>query len=414
MNKTDLAAENGLLHRRAFLKGGLIATGALTFANVAADERKAWMRQPGLGMEGYSHRSRFESDIVRQGIGSQVGTTGSGASRTPLEHLQGTITPSALHFERHHSGVPDIDPSQHSLIVHGAVKQPLEFSLEALDRYPHVTRQCFIECSGNSAALLAPDPSDASVSEIHGLISQSEWTGVPIRALLEEAGLTEDAAWLVAEGADAARLNRSVPLSKIMDDALIALYQNGERIRPQQGYPMRLLLPGYEGNMSVKWLHRLQVSSQPALSRQETSKYTDMYADGKAQVFTFPMGVKSVITAPSPGLKLTDKGLYEIRGLAWSGQGRVRQVEVSADGGRTWAEAQIDGPRLDKSVVRFRVPWLWSGRPVQLMSRASDDSGRQPTRDEILERKGSRFFYHYNAIQTWQVDVKGGLTNVYA
>lgn len=414
MSEIKYAADNGLIHRRAFLKGGVAIGGALTFSNVVADERKPWMKSPGTGMEEYSSRSRYEDHVVRVGNSSAPGTTGAGATRTPLEHLQGTITPSALHFERHHSGVPDIDPSEHTLTVHGAVKQPLRFSLETLDRYPHVTRQCFIECSGNSAALLAPQARDLSASMAHGLISQSEWTGVPVRLLLEEAGVDADAAWVVAEGADAARLNRSVPLQKMLDDALIALYQNGERIRPQQGYPMRLLLPGYEGNMSVKWLHRLQVSAQPALSRQETSKYTDMYADGRAEVFTFPMSIKSVITSPSPGLKMTGKGIYEIRGLAWSGDGKVEGVEVSADGGQTWAKAQVDGPVLDKSVVRFRLPWRWDGGPAKLLSRAWDAQGRQPTRDELLKARGDRFFYHYNAIQVWQVAADGSLKNVYA
>ena len=406
------AAKN-LLDRRAFLKGGALATGALAFSQTIADERKPWMQSPGLGMEGYSARSRFEHDVVRVGNTSQPGTTGSGGTRTPLDQLQGTITPSGLHFERHHSGVPDIDPAQHTLTVHGAVKQPLRFSVESLDRYPHVTRQCFIECSGNSAVQLSPQAADRSVSVIHGLVSQSEWTGVPVRYLLEEAGVDADANWVVAEGGDAARLNRSIPLDKMLDDALIALYQNGERIRPQQGYPMRLLLPGYEGNTSVKWLHRLHVAKQPALSRQETSKYTDIYSDGRAQVFTFPMQVKSVITSPSPGYKLPAKGIYEIRGLAWSGEGKIKDVEISVDGGQSWAQALLDGPILDKSVVRFRLPWRWDGAPCTILSRARDGEGRQPTRDEIINDKGKRFFYHYNAIQAWAVSEDGTLKNVY-
>ena len=410
---TDYGAGNGLLHRRAFLKGGAIAAGSLAFAPLHADETKPWMQAPGLGLEGYSEPSRFEADVVRQGFSNQPGTTGSGASRTPLESLQGSITPSALHFERHHSGVPEIDPRQHALTIHGAVDQALRFDLETLDRYPHVTRLCFIECSGNSATLLGDQPKDLSAGHIHGLLSQSEWTGVPLSILLDEAGLKPNAGWIVAEGADAARLNRSVPLAKVMDDALVALYQNGERIRPQQGYPMRLLLPGYEGNMSVKWLHQVQVTDRPALSRQETSKYTDLYADGTAEVFTFPMSVKSVITTPSPGHKLIKNGLYEIRGLAWSGRGRVTQVEVSADEGQSWTKAQIDGPLLDKSAVRFRLPWRWSGGPTRLLSRAWDAQGAQPTRTQLLADRGNQFFYHYNAIQAWQVSADGGLSNAY-
>jgi sulfane dehydrogenase subunit SoxC len=402
--------------RRFFLSAGLGAAGGLGLltAAPASAARPEWMMAPGAPMSGYGTPSGHEAHVTRVGIGSQPGTTGSGASRTPLEQLNGTITPSGLHFERHHSGVPDIDPDRHSLVLHGAVKRPLKFTMEALDRYPMISRLQFLECSGNSGALIAPDPPQTSCGELHGLVSASEWTGIPLAALLEEAGLEPGARWIVAEGADAARMSRSVPLEKALDDAMLALYQNGERLRPEQGYPVRLFLPGWEGNMSVKWLRQLKVTTQPAMTKDETSKYSDLQADGSALLFTFPMAVKSVITSPSPGLALTRRGLYQISGLAWSGAGRIRRVEVSADGGASWADAALDTPVLPKQLTRFRAAWRWSGQPATLLSRATDETGSvQPTRDSVLAGRGSRAFYHYNGIQAWQVRDTGEVGNVY-
>ncbi len=247
---------------------------------------------------------------------------------------------------------------------------------------------------------------------IHGLVSGSEWTGIPVSALLDEAGVDPGARWVVAEGADAARMNRSVPLEKMLDDALLVLYQNGERLRPENGYPLRLLLPGYEGNISVKWLHRLQVSDIPAMSRQETSKYADLKHDGRTEAFTLPMDVKSVITSPAPGLAMQGAGYYQISGLAWSGRGAVRKVEVSADGGKSWARAALDEPVLSKALTRFRLAWRWNGAPCVLQSRAYDDAGRQPVRGDWLAQR--RSFYHYNAVQSWQVGSDGTIGNSYA
>ena len=244
------------------------------------------------------------------------------------------ITPSSLHFERHHSGIPDIDPDAHRLLIHGLVDRALFFDMDALSRYPMVSTIRFIECSGNSRlAGLAPEPVGGTCGELHGLISCSEWTGVPLSVLLDEAGVDPTAHWILAEGADAAAMTRSVPLAKAMDDALVAIYQNGERLRPENGYPARLFLPGYEGNTSVKWLRRIKVTAAPMMTREETSKYTDLLPDGRSLMFSFPMEVKSVITSPSPGLELAGPGLYQISGMAWSGLGRIARVEVSADGG---------------------------------------------------------------------------------
>lgn len=413
------SAGNGLLDRRLFLNLGLAGMGitlspVLKASSLSAREpRKTWMQTPGRALGDYGQPSQHEAGVVRENYSQQVGTLGSGASRTPLQDLQGTITPSGLHFERHHSGIPDIHPEQLQISIQGLVKQPLQFSLNDLARYPLTTKTYFLECSGNSAVNLGPTPAHLSCGGIHGLVSASQWTGVPVSYLLDEAGIHSNAKWVVAEGADAARMNRSIPLDKMLDDALLALYQNGERLRPEQGYPVRLFLPGYEGNTSVKWLHRLEVSAQPAMSRQETSKYTDLNPDGKAEMFTFDMGVKSVITSPSGEQQLTSKGYYEISGLAWSGAGPVRKVEVSADGGKTWALAQLEEPVLDKSLTRFRIPWQWDGSPSTLLSRASDANHSQPTRADYTNTRGTSGFYHYNAIQAWHVAADGGIHNAY-
>jgi len=246
-------------------------------------------------------------------------------------------------------------------------------------------------------------------------VSCSEWTGVRLSTLLEEAGVEPGAAWIVAEGADAASMSRSVPLGKAMDDALVCLYQNGERIRPSNGYPVRLLLPGFEGNMNVKWLRRIKLTAAPVMTKDETSKYTILLQDGKAWQFVFPLEVKSIITRPSPGLGLKAPGFAEISGLAWSGNGRIRQVEVSADGGQSWAKAALQEPVLPKALTRFRMPWQWNGGPAVLQSRATDDTGMvQPNRAQFIAERGLRGIYHFNAIASWRIDEKGQAANAYA
>jgi len=422
-NLEEPVAGNGLLHRRLFLAqtGAVLSAGTLGLLAAqpaqaqTGQARPPWMRAPGMGMSSYGSRARYEEGIQRS-TGSAPGTDGAGASRTPLEHLEGIITPSALHFERHHSGVPDIDPEAHRLLIHGLVERPLFFDMDALSRYPMISRIQFIECSGNSrVAGLIPEPVAGTCSSLHGLVSCSEWTGVPLAVLLDEAGVDPQAGWILAEGSDAAAMSRSVPMAKAMDDAMIALYQNGERIRPENGYPMRLFLPGYEGNMSVKWLRRIKVTAGPTMTKDETSKYSDLLADGTSLMFTFPMEVKSVITSPSPGLLLQGPGLYEISGIAWSGAGRIARVEVSADGGRTWGEAAMAEPVLDKALARFRMAWRWNGAPAVIMSRAVDETGAvQPTRDAVIAEKGMKFAYHYNGIQAWSIEADGQAVNTYA
>jgi len=418
------AAENGLLDRRIFLRSGLAALGAaggLALGSPGAaraagpPETPPWTQYPGGPFSGYGVPAKYESKVTRGLIRSQPGTTGSGASRSPLEALEGMITPSGLHFERHHSGVPDIDPEQHRLLIHGMVKRPLIFTMDALMRYPMLSHVHFMECSGNSQLMYGPTPPALRAGEIHGLVSGTEWTGVPLRMLLEEAGADPAASWLLAEGADAAAMSRSVPMAKAMDDALIAVYQNGERLRPENGYPVRLFLPGYEGNMSVKWLRRIKVTSTPTMTKDETSRYTDLQADGKSLMFTYPMEVKSVITRPSPGVALQGPGLYEVSGIAWSGSGTITKVEVSADGGQTWAEAALSAPVLPRALTRFRIPWKWSGGPAIVKSRATDSTGEvQPTRDRLVAEHGTNVVFHYNAIQAWGIAPNGEVKNVYA
>lgn len=418
----EQVAGNGLLHRRLFLTdsaalAGAAGLGFMTARPAAAQaplEVPEWMKVPGAAMSGYGSPSPHEEHVQRS-FSSRPGTVGSGGSRTPHELLEGIITPSALHFERHHNGIPAIDPGRHRLVIHGLVARPLMFDLDSLSRYPLVSRIQFLECSGNSRANDAPEPPQGAASEIHGLVSCSDWTGVPLSVLLDEAGVDPQARWIVAEGADAAAMTRSVPMAKALDDAVIALYQNGERLRPDNGYPMRLFLPGYEGNMSIKWLRRIEVTAAPMMTREETSKYTDLLPDGRALQFTFQMGVKSVITSPSGGLEMQAPGLYQISGIAWSGAGRIRRVEVSADGGQSWAEAALTDPVLPLSLTRFRMPWRWDGGPAVLQSRATDETGAvQPTRTVLLAERGGNYSYHHNAIQSWLVSAAGTVSNVYA
>ena len=408
------ARRRRFLTRSASVAGTLAAGGAV--ANAAAQEVPPWMKTMGTPMRAYGTPSSFEKAVQRPFASGYASVTpGAGSSRTPHQSLEGTITPNGLHFERHHNGVPDIDPAKHELLIHGMVNRPLVFNLATLSRYPMISRVHFVECSGNSGGNAGANPPQATAGAIHGLASVSEWTGVPLSLLLNEAGVAPGAQWILAEGADAAVMSRSVPLTKCMDDAMIALYQNGERVRPEQGYPMRLLLPGWEGNMSVKWLRRIKVTNEPTHTKDETSKYSDLQPDGKARQFTFELGVKSIITFPSFGHKLDRHGLYEISGIAWSGAGRIAKVEISADGGATWRDAPLQGPIYSKSFTRFRLPWEWAGTAATLQSRATDEKGNvQPTRTAFTSQYVAGMNYHNHYIQTWGVAADGSISNVHA
>jgi sulfane dehydrogenase subunit SoxC len=387
---------------------GAAGVGVLsTRANIAT------ARELGAGRRPYGERSTFEKS--ERSFGSSV-TPGTGSSTTPLQDLHGIITPSSLHFERHHAGVPEIDPRNHRLLIEGLVANPLVFSMADLLRLPSVSRIHFIECAGNSYREHEGRP-ESDVQKSHGLLSCSEWTGVPLKVLLEEAGLTPSARWIVAEGADACRLSRSVPLEKAFDDALVVFGQNGEALRPEQGYPLRLLVPGWEGNVNIKWLCRLRVVTQADMSREESAAYTDLMPDGTARRFTFVMEAKSVITRPSGGQTLQGPGFYEIAGLAWSGRGRITRVEVSTNGGTSWINAELNEPVLSKALTRFVMPWRWDGEEAVLQSRCVDETGYvQPTREQLIAIRGLRpgpdSFNHYNGIKQWFVHESGQVSHL--
>ena len=317
------------------------------------------------------------------------------------------ITPSALHFERHHSGVPAIDPATHELLVHGLVERPLKFSLAELKRLPAVSRIHFIECAGNTGREHVGRPYE-DPQKSHGLLSCSEWTGVRLKTLLDEVGVKPEARWLVAEGMDAGRLNRSLPLDKALDDVLVAYGQNGEALRPEQGYPVRLVVPGWEGNVSIKWLGRIELTREPMMTRDETAYYTDLLPNGKARWFTFVMEAKSIIIRPAGGQRLSAPGFHEISGLAWSGRGKISRVEVSTDGGNRWSDADLNEPILSKALTCFRLPWQWDGKPTSLLSRCTDETGYiQPTREALLAARGIHAPDHYNGIKSWYVHADG-------
>lgn len=358
----------------------------------------------------YGSPSPFEAEVRRRLPEIPLAVPpvqGSSWSFTPLQDLRSFVTPNGLVYERHHGGVPAIDPTRHRLVVHGLVERNMLFTVDDLLRFPAVSRFHFLECSGNSDSEFE-GPGGWTPQFSHGLVSCCQWTGVSLRQVLAETGLRRRARWLLAEGADAAAMTRSIPLEKALDDCLVVYAQNGERLRPEQGYPLRLLVPGFEGNMNVKWLRRLEVGDQPFQTREETSRYTDLLADGKARQFTFVMEAKSVIVSPAGGQTLAGKGPHEIRGLAWSGRGRITRVDVSVDGGRNWRPALLDSPVLPKCLTYFRLPWKWYGKPAILASRAIDETGYvQPTHKQLVDVRGTHSVYHYNGIKAWRVEADG-------
>jgi sulfane dehydrogenase subunit SoxC len=347
-------------------------------------------------------RSPFETP-TRAPYGETVGN-----SLTPLQDLTGVITPSDLHFERHHAGIPAIDPDRHTLTIHGLVDRPLTFTLDDLKRFPQAVRTYFIECSGNGRAAYRDPKPDMTPQKVSGMISTSEWTGVPLATLFREVGASPKAKWFLAEGGDACLMTRSVPIAKAYDDAMIVWAQNGEPLRPAQGYPMRLLLPGWEGNINVKWLRRLELGMAPWMTRWETSKYTDPRPDHKADMFTFAQQPKSIITAPGYPREVKERGWHAVNGLAWTGKGKITRVEVSTDGGKNWSDAEILGEVRPKAAVRFQQMWEWKGQETILLSRATDETGEvQPTRTALIAKRGIGTDYHFNQIVGWKVERTG-------
>jgi sulfane dehydrogenase subunit SoxC len=424
----EVVAGNGLLDRRALLGRGILIAGAAAAgaggaASAAAEPLKdaPWTTAPGATTPVLQTPSRFEKDVVRA-LSNPNGEPRTQHARTPHQLLNGTITPNSLHFTILHTGIPDIDPAQHRLVIHGMVRQPKVFTLETLARYPMVTRNHFVECGGNSGPLFNNEPVQATVQQLHGLCSCAEWTGVLLSTLLDEVGVDPKATWMVTEGADSSALDRSTPVKKGFDDAMIALYQNGERLMPGNGYPMRLLLPGWEGNMNTKFLRRIKLTDQPAMSYYETRNYSPLLPDGKAYRFYFINEVKSFITRPSFGQTLNDKGYCEISGIAFSGNGRIAKVLVSADGGKSWAPAALQEPVHPRAFTRFTMPWRWDGQPVVLTSRAWDEAGNaQPLRADFVAVRGQTKQptknpfpnNHYNSLTSWGIDSKGEIKHVY-
>jgi sulfane dehydrogenase subunit SoxC len=407
--------------RRRFLAAGLGAVAAGAADRAFAGNPKNlppnipnWTRSlgDGVAVRAYGKPSKFEKHVIRRDVQWLTASRESSVSFTPLHELDGIITPNGLCFERHHGGIAEIDPQDYRLIVHGLVDKPLMLTLADLKRYPRVNRIYFLECAANSGMEWRGAQLNGC-QYTHGMVHCVEYTGVPLRILLEEAGLKTNAKWLLAEGADSASMTRSLPLGKALDDCLVAYRMNGEMLRPEQGYPVRLVVPGWEGNMWVKWLRRIKVGDEPWYTREETSKYTDLLENGIARKFTFVMDAKSVITSPSPQMPVREKGFLVISGLAWSGRGKVKRVDVSLDGGRNWREAKIDGLVLDKACVRFYAEIDWNGEDLLLQSRAVDDTGYvQPTREELRKIRGVNSIYHNNGIATWHLKPDGEVENV--
>jgi sulfane dehydrogenase subunit SoxC len=423
--------EQGLVRRR--LSRRTVLAGAVGLAGAAATGKVALAQQTfdspaelpdpsldpttvqGMGSSAYGFRSPFEEHVQRSG---QLRRT---SSLTPHDQLEGIITPNALHFERHHAGVPNIDPARYRLVIHGAVGRSMVYTLDELKRFPSVSRILFLECSGNGSSgymgtTEAGTVRDATAQSIDGLTSTAEWTGVKLSTLLDQVKPTNEGRWMLAESMDAARMTRSVPIEKAWDDAIIAYAQNGEAIYPAHGYPVRLILPGWEGNINAKWLRRLELGPEPFMTREETSKYTDPVGDEPvARMFTWDMDAKSMITYPTGAHQLSGPGFYEVHGLAWSGRGMITRVEISPDGGTTWYEAQLQEPVLSKAHTRFRFPWTWNGQPAVLQSRATDETGYvQPTREAYIAVRGTRTSYHYNNIRSWQVNADGTIKQILA
>lgn len=413
--------------RRAFLKTGIAGGAAALSGAAVAGQHGAgnsanqppnvpdWTRSlgDGVAVRPYGKPSKHEAHVIRRDVEWLTASRESSVSFTPLHELDGIITPNGLGFERHHSGIAEIDPADYRLIVHGLVDKPLIFTLDDLKRMPRVSRAHFCECAANSGMEWRGAQLNGC-QYTHGMVHCVMYTGVPLKTLLDEAGLKPKAKWLLLEGGDAAAMTRSLPLQKALDDAIVAYRMNGEMLYPEHGYPARIVLPGWEANMWVKWLRRIEVGDEPWHHREETSKYTDLLENGKARRFTFVMDAKSIITSPSPQAPVHHKsGLTVLSGIAWSGRGKIARVDVSLDGGRNWKPAKIDGPVWDKALTRFYYEFDWNGSELLLQSRAMDDTGYvQPSKDALRKIRGVNSIYHNNGIQTWHLQKNGEVENV--
>lgn len=408
---------NSRLSRRGLLAGSVGAAGLAVTGRASADTlADVPERAPGDVLGGHSERSQYVhiSRIPEATPGKRnVDPADAINSKTPIGQLTGSITPADLHYERSHAGVPDLDPALHRLLIHGMVNKPLVLTVDELRAMPSISRVVFIECTGNGWENWKKADGNLTVQHTHGLISTNEWTGVPLRVLLELVGRDPESTWMLAEGGDGAAVARSIPLTReIMDEAIVAYGQNGEPLRPAHGFPIRLVVPGFEGNMNIKWLRRLKLGNQPWMTRWETARYTQLLANGKAMQFQLRQEVNSVITAPS-GMMEIKPGYNRITGLAWSGHGKIEKVEISTDGGQTWSAAQLNFPVLPKAQTRFQMDWAWDGKPTKILSRSTDEAGNlQPDRKTLIDKMGENALFHYNARQTWSIDGVGKVRNV--
>lgn len=414
---TTIRDRRQFLRNGAALAGAALAAGTVGVSRASAEtlEVPASNKEMGRTLEPatYGMPSKYEANVKRRRSDVFVNKQNwSDWSMTPLQDQIGIVTPNGLFFERHHAGIPDIDPDKHLLVIHGMVKQPLKFTMSDLMRYPSVSKFHFMECSGNGLTDWTKAASK-TVQQSHGLLSCAQWTGVPLSWLLDEAGLQDGAKWILLEGADGSGHLRSIPIEKAMGDALLVYGMNGERLRPENGYPLRAFFPGWEGNVCIKWLRRIKVGDQPWNVRSETARYTDPMPEGKWRQFSFVMECKSVITRPSGGMKMYGPGPYEVEGFAWSGNGSIKAVDVTFDGGKNWVEAQLEDPVLDRCLTRFRYRWKWDGGPAKIASRAIDSTGYvQPTVQDIAKSRAlAGFVQHHNGIFPWSIAADGEVKN---
>ena len=410
--------------RRSFLKGSVAVGGAALTASTTANasepdplitEMQEWAQFTGDGVDAtpYGLPIDFESDVVRRNVEWLTADTISSVNFTPIHALDGTITPQGCAFERHHSGAIELRKEDYRLMINGLVEKPLIFTYEDLERFPRENHVYFCECAANTGMEWAGAQLNGA-QFTHGMIHNMEYTGIPLRTLLNEAGIKPEGSWVFVEGADASSNGRSIPLEKALDDVFVAFKANGEALRKEHGYPVRLVVPGWEGNMWVKWLRRVEVTDQPIESREETSKYTDTLADGTSRKWTWVMDAKSVITSPSPQAPIKHKsGPLVVSGLAWSGHGAITRVDVTLDGGKNWYQARLAKPGETKALTRFYLDIDWNGKEMFLQSRAHDETGYvQPTKEQLRKVRGLNSIYHNNCIQTWWVKKGGEVENV--
>jgi sulfane dehydrogenase subunit SoxC len=414
--------------RRDFIRGAFAAAGAAAAVPLAraaggdANILELPEHSKGLGQavatEGYGKPSQYETNVQRRHSPGLTQTTQASVSFAPLQSLFGIVTPSGLHFERHHQGWWDVDPSKHRLMLNGSddkiMRRPMVFTMDELMRLPSASRFHFIECGANSGMEWG-NVAVPTCQYSHGMLSCSEFTGVPLKLLLDMAGVDfKRARFVLGEGADGSSMTRTLPMALVESgEVLVAYGQNGEMLRPEQGYPLRLVVPGVQGVSWVKYLRRIEVGDMPYGSKDEAVHYVDLMPGGLQRQYTSTQECKSVVTTPSGGQVLLDQGFYNVSGLAWSGRGKVKRVDVSVDGGRNWRVARLESPVMNKCLTRFNIDWVWDGKPALVQSRATDETGYlQPTYRQLRAVRGSRSIYHNNAIQTWLVEEGGEVKNV--